>query len=259
MEYYEILREDALKLPIIQCVGYGDVDCAYGPTIRDQYIIHYVLSGKGTFNGMPVKEGQGFIIYPGVMNEYHYDEDAPWSYLWFKSYDKDIVPFFEMHGAENGIFSYSNKEEIMTVVDVIRMSNRRTFTSTQLTEFFAHIFNECIKSKSSGNTQNSRKYCDWCQKYIDVNIDKPITVGMLCELLGITQPYLFKIFKSELGVSPKQYIVRRKINQAKTMLAETDVPISTVATSLGFYDTISFSKFFKSVTGSSPSLFRQTK
>lgn len=55
------------------------------------------------------------------------------------------------------------------------------------------------------------------------------------------------------------YIVQRKILQAKSMLLETNASISTIATSLGFYDTLAFSKFFKSMAGTSPSAFRNSK
>ncbi len=257
MLFYDIIPKDTTRIPLMCCIGYSDVDCAYGPIIRDQYIVHYVVSGKGTFNGLPVEAGQGFLITPGMMHEYRYDEKDPWAYLWFKSYDKDILPLFEMHEAVNNIFNYKNREEILAVVNRISSKKRGSFTATQIGEFFIHIFNECIKSEKPSNLSSSQKYCEWCKKYIDLNIDKSVSVATLCELLGITQPYLFKIFKSELGISPKQYIIQRKIKHAKSMLSETDTPISTVALSLGFYDTIAFSKFFKSVTGISPTAYRQ--
>lgn len=257
MLYYEIIPKDAMRIPLMCCIGYCDVNNAYGPVIRDQYIVHYVVSGKGTFNGMPVEAGQGFLITPGMMHEYRYDEKDPWAYLWFKSYDKDIERFFEMHDAVNNIFNYENREELLSVVNRVCTKKKGAFTATQIGEFFIHIFNECIKSDKPSTLSSFQKYCDWCKKYIDLNIDKPISVASLCELLGITQPYLFKIFKVEIGISPKQYIIQRKIKYAKRMLSETDAPISTVALSLGFYDTISFSKFFKSVAGISPTAYRQ--
>ncbi len=61
----------------------------WGPGIRDFFILHYVLEGKGYFNGMPVEQGQGFFIQQGALHEYHSDLADPWKYFWviFKGED----------------------------------------------------------------------------------------------------------------------------------------------------------------------------
>lgn len=259
MQYFEIIPNNAMKLPIMSGLGYSDIDCAYGPVIRDMYIVHYIVTGRGYFDGKPLEAGQGFIIYPGDEHEYHYDKSEPWSYLWFKSSDEDIIPFLELHNAEDGIFTYSNLQEVDTLVNRIRMNGNHPMSGTQIIEYFVRIFNRCIVSNNPDESSSSKKYFSYCKNYIDLNINLPITVGTLCEFLGITQPYLYKIFKNEIGMSPKKYIVQRKILQAKSMLLETNASISTIATSLGFYDTLAFSKFFKSMAGTSPSAFRNSK
>ena len=50
---YEFFSEDALKLPIINSVGFAEnkIFTRYGPSKRNFYIIHYIISGRGTYNG----------------------------------------------------------------------------------------------------------------------------------------------------------------------------------------------------------------
>ena len=93
-------------------------------------------------------------------------------------------------------------------------------------------------------------------QYIHLNYQSAITVGELTELLGISQPYLFRIFKSVTGKSPKAYLGDYRLLQAKKLLTETDLSITEVAASVGYSDVLAFSKFFRSRQGISPQHYR---
>ncbi len=58
----------------------------YGPTVRPNYIIHYITEGKGCFcaegNKYELEAGQGFLIVPGQQTFYQADKELPWTYLW---------------------------------------------------------------------------------------------------------------------------------------------------------------------------------
>ena len=87
----------------------------------------------------------------------------------------------------------------------------------------------------------------------------PITVAELTEFLGVSQPYLFNIFKEHLSQSPKQYILEKKLIYAKDLLKTSTMSVSHIANSVGFQDVLSFSKFFKLKTGLSPQKYRNKK
>ena len=60
----------------------------FGPTVRQNYLIHYVKSGtgrlyspEGVYNVLP---GQLFLIRPGEINTYTADKDHPWDYIWIE-------------------------------------------------------------------------------------------------------------------------------------------------------------------------------
>jgi transcriptional regulator GlxA family with amidase domain len=65
------------------------------------------------------------------------------------------------------------------------------------------------------------------------------------------------MFKNEVGIPPKKYLSNLKINKAKELLAESDDPINLIASSVGFSDALSFSKFFRKELGISPSQYRK--
>ena len=194
----------------------------YGPTRRNSYLIHYVLSGKGYFNGNEVKAGQGFLIRPNDLEHYYPDEKDPWKYLWVISKDDNMEYFFAQHNAnpKTQIFTFKNAYALENVITILASSkNVLKYSTTHLTEYFLNIYNNCIYPTTQQNEPNSKVYVKYAINYIHSNLHVPITIKSLCEKIDVSQPYLYNIFKQETGLSPKQYITNHKIKMAEKLLA----------------------------------------
>ena len=234
----------------------------YGPARRNVYIIHYVLSGKGYFNGNEVKAGQGFLIRPNELEHYYPDEKDPWKYIWIISKDENMEYFFTQHNAnpKTQIFAFKNTYALENVITILASSkNVLKYNPTHLTEYFLSIYNNCIYPTAQQNEPNSKVYVNYAINYIHSNVHVPITIKSLCEKIDVSQPYIYNIFKQETGLSPKQYISQYKIETSEKLLVETNLTISQIALQVGFYDVLEFSKFFKKATSLSPSDFRKTR
>ena len=105
----------------------------------------------------------------------------------------------------------------------------------------------------SANEFDTRRFLPVLE-YIEQNITEKIRVSNLAELIYLDEGYFSNLFKATFGVSVKQYIMDKKIERAKTMLI-ADTPTSIVAETLNFYDTASFSNYFKKKTGLTPKEF----
>jgi YesN/AraC family two-component response regulator len=79
------------------------------------------------------------------------------------------------------------------------------------------------------------------------------------EYANMSSYYLSKIFKKETGVNFVTYLTERKIEIAKDMLANTDVPIINIALDLSYHEPNYFSKVFKKSTGMTPTEYRKEK
>ena len=101
-----------------------------------------------------------------------------------------------------------------------------------------------------------QRYIDFSVNYIKTHYSQHISVTRLTELLGVSQPYLYRIFKEAFGKSPKAFICEYRINRASKLLTETDLPVSEIALSVGYSDSFAFSKAFSSIRGLSPSEYR---
>ena len=83
-----IVSEKSLVSLSVYNVGYQKCDSLYqwGPGIRDHYLIHYIISGEGTYqtkdSSHHLKAGDCFLVYPNTEVIYYADETNPWEYAW---------------------------------------------------------------------------------------------------------------------------------------------------------------------------------
>ncbi|MBQ8525672.1 MAG: AraC family transcriptional regulator [Clostridia bacterium] len=231
----------------------------FGPGRRNLYIIHYVTKGKGYYNGNAVTEGQGFLIYPGLHEEYHPDPMDPWEFLWIISSDDAMKEIFSKYNAQKDtlIFNFNSVLTVRKIANKIISENNRMLDSLKMLEMFLQILNSHIYAQAlTQQKTNYEIYLDFCVDYIETNIHKKITVEELSDLVGVSQPYLYKIFKSKFNISTKDYITWCKINRAKELLVETEMSITEIANSIGYSDVLAFSKTFSSKEKVSPKKYR---
>ncbi len=257
----EIFSSSKNEILNIGSIGYSDdiKVTHYGPTQRKLYIIHYVLSGKGYFNGNPIKAGQGFLIHPDMYEHYYADKENPWSFIWIISDDKKMRSVFEWYNADcsTKIFEYDNIKTLERTRDFLLSSPHSIYDSVWMLEYFLHILNNRNKLQKS-NENSADMYFDYAVRYINLNIFKPVRVSELSRALGISQPYLYKIFTEKCGVPPKKYISLRKADEAKRLLSETTLTINEISLSVGYENVLDFFKFFKKTCGITPTQYRKS-
>lgn len=94
------------------------------------------------------------------------------------------------------------------------------------------------------------------QQAVSERLDKPIRVAELARLAHLSQSRFKARFKAEVGVPPADYALRQRIERAKAMLAEGDLPVTQIAARLGFSSTQYFATVFRRYTGKTPSDYR---
>lgn len=87
-------------------------------------------------------------------------------------------------------------------------------------------------------------------------LEKEIQVGDLASLCGISERYFGTLFFRYYQTSPKQYILRKKLDNAKMLLESTALPVAVVAEKSGFASVYHFSRIFKRCTGMTPTAYR---
>ena len=87
VKYLESTKKEYVDLCLCFCgIEVCKSSHSFGPAIREQYIIHYILDGKGIYKvGDKVynlEKNQGFLICPGDLTYYETENDDPWTYIW---------------------------------------------------------------------------------------------------------------------------------------------------------------------------------
>lgn len=98
-----------------------------------------------------------------------------------------------------------------------------------------------------------------CVNFIYENLTDRISIEDLAKVSNLSATYLPRLFKSEMGVAPADYIRERKILYAKQLLKDSNYSITQIADMLSFSSQSHFVQVFKKSTGTTPKKFREQK
>lgn len=93
--------------------------------------------------------------------------------------------------------------------------------------------------------------------YIDFHFAEPLTLKSLANSFHLNPNYCCSLFPKYTGQTFSQYITDIRINEAKKLLAASDLTLEEIAATVGFRDYFYFSKVFKKKCGLSPSTYRK--
>ena len=104
----------------------------------------------------------------------------------------------------------------------------------------------------------SRSILNRVLEYINANLSDNLELGVLAKVAGVNLYHFARAFKQSTGQSPHQYVIRRRIEQAKELLGHPQVSIIEASACTGFVDQSHFSKVFRRIVGVSPSEYRNS-
>lgn len=93
--------------------------------------------------------------------------------------------------------------------------------------------------------------------YLEHYTDHAVTLDELANVYHIDRSYISRSFKAEYGVSPIHYQLLVRISKAKSMIINTNLTLTDIATQTGFLRLQDFSRAFKRIEGVWPSFYRK--
>lgn len=233
---------------------------SFGPDVRFNYLIHYIISGKGIFETdsqrYPLCQGQAFLIKPGVSTFYQADTDEPWNYLWisFQGRLADQVVRDLGIGHKHPVFSCENGSLLVEIMDRLFAasgSGSSLYQHSQLLAFLHVLAGQPGAGQNTGSLKNRANYhIDRALAFIRANYSNHLNVSDIANYLGISRVYLFTLFQEHMGQSPQEYLSSFRLGCARELLTTTAIPINEVALLCGYknagvfasaIDTISYS------------------
>ena len=94
-------------------------------------------------------------------------------------------------------------------------------------------------------------------EYINEHLDENPSLAAIADELEMSQYYFCRLFKQSTGMTPHQYLIQQRVEQAKLLLRQPELTITEVALACGFTHQSHFAKYFRKITGFTPKQFRQ--
>ncbi len=256
---------------------YGYEKCeplhSFGPYVRNNYLFHYVISGKGVLHANDEKDhtgvynisaGSGFLIEPGYVNLYYADSEEPWEYIWVEFGGLRAKECVELAGL-------SYKSPVYRLVDPqygeYLLNEMFTIVKSQNAssmELIGHLYlflDGLIKYSASKKQLQGGKLSEFYAReavvYIEHNYAQNITVEDIAKKCRLDRSYFGKVFKKVVGQSPQEFLIHYRMEKAADALIIDNDSISDIGAAVGYPNLLHFSRAFKSVYGVSPREYRQ--
>lgn len=231
--------------------------------------IFFVINGKGKFlfhrDIHPIETGDLIIIPPYLE---HTEQSIPGTPLQYYVLGLDGIAF--------------QREDQTTSAQIFCNFDNLTM----IRELFAQIYYE-VKTEGYGaemicqhlleililrilrssrqlvpvsiNTARMTKECAQIKEYLDTNYAEHITLDTLTSLTHMNKYYMAHSFVKYTGLSPIQYLNRRRLEAACQLLKDTDLSISDIAGSTGFSSQSYFAQAFRKFYGITPIKYRKSQ
>ncbi|WP_160723821.1 response regulator transcription factor [Bacillus sp. USDA818B3_A] len=106
-------------------------------------------------------------------------------------------------------------------------------------------------------TNSQKSVVNTIRNYIDQNYHENITRTSLAQIVYLSPDYIARFFKKETGVSLVNYIIKKRVDIAKDLLTNTDLPVHTISDKVGYDNYSYFTKLFKKATNYTPVDYRK--
>ncbi|WP_442602172.1 AraC family ligand binding domain-containing protein [Paenibacillus sp. KN14-4R] len=244
-----------------------------GPKLIDYYLLHVVLSGKGTYtcagHTYSLQAGDSFLIEPDQLVTYSADPSEPWHYRWIAFRSSNFSDILHAVGLtpEHPVSRKGNNYNRIAVLF------KRIFTVFRERNPFAPLeaasslhlilasYGTLLSSEQAAEQPAPPPGTDVVRqalRYLSTQYAEEITIETMAEGLGYNRAYLSRLFKEQTGVTPVTFLLHLRLDHARRLLRERkQLTVEQIAFSVGFRDGLYFSKQFRRMYNQSPTEYRQ--
>ncbi len=278
LEQYFLTGED-IGMPIVSHCGF---EIAHGVRKLDPHHhqgpeIVFLIEGEMRWNFSDGKTliqrgGMSHFLKAGVSHFPHKSKQTPCHQAWI------VLKPLEGTSLEGTVFEPDELKSVYGIISNLSGTTRnmdRRLTDdiiefSMLAKEFKSSPNPLLKSKlramicqillrATASTQtpdrgdkSEKEVIRLAKEYLDKNLSRPLEVEDLAGHLGYSGTWILKIFRNAVGVPPAQYLRRRRIEKAQSLLQDRKLSITDIAFRCGFSSSQHFSQVFRKYTGQTP-------
>lgn len=227
-----------------------------------------VLLNIGDIHRFTPRDSISFInmlIHPGFLDRRMPDENSPVDLLKlpaFRAFEARVlkippfirVPTSDLLNIESLMGSIIHEYNAKSIGYLTVLKGHLHILITQLLRIV-----EMEQQRPSGSRNHLRDTFPVVIDYIDRNYQNKITLSELASNSFFNPSYFGQVFKTSFGMTPMEYVNKKRIHEAARILIEHDATAEQVCFMVGFKDRKQFYKLFKQYKGLTPGQFRKSK
>ena len=97
------------------------------------------------------------------------------------------------------------------------------------------------------------------KEFINEHLEQDLSLAGIAESVGLSQFHFARAFKLTTNITPQQYLTERRIERAKHLLGESELPLVEISAQVGFKNQSHFTTLFRRFTGTTPKAFREIR
>ncbi len=236
--------------------------------IINKYALHFVLEGKCIFNGVLCEAGDAFLCVPEQPHTICVEGDEPFHNCWLiisrwysSEFWNTVAKKFK-----NGNTCHVQQDAFREISKFLEIIFNEAATDEKILSYITFIISlfaadagisEGKNAKSTAISDAENLILQNAKNYIDTYFCDNISVKAVAKYVHISSSQLFRIFKKELGISPQNYILTKRMEEASKYLnSDFDIKIRDIAVNVGYSSYSNFEKYFKLYFGCSPKEYR---
>lgn len=239
--------------------------------------IFFITHGNGIIEidyiDVSVKEGDLIIINPNCphteKSSYNYMDQLEYIVFGINNLTLANKSLPQLNGETPNptyykIMNFNNNKNVIlyylnTLVHEVeeKESNYELACKSILTLFIIYISRNAESTLLiADNPEKLNIECVKIKNYIDSHYSENITLDILSNLSYVNKFHLVHLFTKQMGISPINYLINRRIEESKNLLTTTNYTIRDISTIVGFSNSSYFSQMFKKFTGYSPRMYK---
>lgn len=238
------------------------------PHTHNHTELFFIVSGQGQFliqdQVFPVDVNNLVIINPNVLHTEASLNAQPLEYIVLGISGIELATSENSNGQFCILDHFESVEISSCLRNILREMELKNTGYEDICQAYMEILiirlmrNTAMTMQEESTPLSSNRQCASVKRFIDLHFKETLTLEQLAEEAHMSKYYLSHAFKREYGVSPINYMISRRIDESKYLLAETDLSMSQIAHALGFSSLSYFSQVFRKSQQISPMEFRQS-
>lgn len=228
--------------------------------------IYYVEAGEAVLNfdgyDIVMKPGHLYFIPPHTLKSHACEKYLSFYWVHFHALidgDLDLFSLFaqpkeiEVDSIEKTLSCFKQLTE--SVEQAQTQASAALQRNMLLTELLLPFTDDIVEQVNQQAVSGYMRFLP-VLKYIQAHLADALSINTLAVQMNMSTEHFSRSFKQHINISPKRYILQKRISLAKQLLSLNHLSISEIADKTGYLDVYHFSKNFKQEVGISPSKFK---